>query len=220
MDIFSHRGSGGRLADRRMTHYERFEDIPLFHYDLIMADPPWLFKLRSEKGEKKSAQAQYDCMLIDDIRKMRVGDLAASTGCILWLWCTNPMLPEGISTLEAWNFKFITAGSWAKKTPDRIKKKTGCVIPGKYRWGGGYVLRSTNEPYLIGRIGDVRTSNRTPGGFDGVAREHSRKPEKCYALAEQMIVGKTDIRRLDLFSRTPREGWDTFGLEADKFDPV
>jgi len=199
-----------------MTHYTRFEDIPLFHYDIIKADPAWLFKLRSEKGEDKSPQAQYSCMTIDEIRALRVGDLAASSGCILWLYCTNPMLIEGISTLKAWGFKYVSAGSWAKKYPDK-KLKCGCIRKGKYRWGPGYTLRSTNEPYLIGRIGEPKTVNNTPSGFDGVAREHSRKPEEGYAIAERMLV-RPNPRRLDLFSRQSRPGWDSFGDEIEKFE--
>ena len=33
-----------------------FDPLPMFGFDVIMADPPWLFELRSEAGENKSAQ--------------------------------------------------------------------------------------------------------------------------------------------------------------------
>ena len=44
--------------------------------------------------------------------------------------------------MEAWGFTFTTAGSWEKRT-----------VNNKMQWGPGYRLRSTNEPYLIGKIG-------------------------------------------------------------------
>lgn len=49
-------------------------------------------------------------------------------------------------------------------------------------------------------------------------REHSRKPEEAYTWCEQYLPGA--LRRVELFSRTSRPGWDTWGLEAGKFDPV
>ena len=195
-----------------MTSFDTFSKIPLFKYNLIMADPAWLFELRSDKGEKKSAQAQYDCMTIDEIRALPVQDIAAKD-CLLWLWATNPMLPQALMTLEAWGFNFVTAGSWAKKTAPK-PLKCGCERPGKYRWGTGYVLRSTNEPFLIGRVGDPDIKP-VQSGFDGLAREHSRKPEVAYKLAEKLVP---NAWRLDMFSRETREGWDNFGDQADKFD--
>lgn len=187
-----------------MTAFDTFSEIPLFKYNLIMSDPPWQFELRSSKGEEKSAQNQYDCMTIDEIRAMPV-DTIANKDCILWLWATNPMMPQALMTLEAWGFDYVTMGSWAKKT-----------VNNKYRWGTGYVLRSTNEPFLIGRMGSPQVKP-IQSGFDGVAREHSRKPEESYRLAEKFVP---NAWRLDMFSRESREGWDSFGDEAEKFDEV
>ena len=47
-----------------------------------------------------------------------------------------------------------------------------------------------------------------------VSREYSRKPEEAYPAAELLMP---DARRLELFSRTNRPGWDHFGNEAGKF---
>lgn len=177
---------------------------PYGGYNMIVADPPWRFELyNDETGKEKSPQAQYECMSLDDIKKMPIGQLAAKNS-ILWLWVTNPMLREGIEVLEAWGFEYATAGAWAKKT-----------VNNKYRWGTGYVLRSTHEPFLIGKRGKPKTSRSIPSCFDGLAREHSRKPDEGYAFAEKMIK---DARRLDLFSRQDRDGWTNWGFEKDKFN--
>ena len=50
---------------------------PYGGFDLIMADPPWRFALRSKKGEAKSADAQYDTMTLEEIKAMPVSALAA-----------------------------------------------------------------------------------------------------------------------------------------------
>jgi N6-adenosine-specific RNA methylase IME4 len=47
-----------------------------------------------------------------------------------------------------------------------------------------------------------------------LAREHSRKPEEAYRAAELLMP---NARRLELYSRTNRPGWDAYGFEAGKF---
>ncbi|AYM56354.1 MULTISPECIES: MT-A70 family methyltransferase [Agrobacterium tumefaciens complex] len=179
-----------------------FGDLPPFSFDLIMADPPWLYKLRSENGEGKSAQAHYKCMPLDEIKAMPVLDLA-SENCLLWLYATNPMLPQGLEVLKAWGFEFATAGSWEKTTRH-----------GKQSFGGGYIFRSSNEPILIGTRGEPKTTKSVRSSFRGLARGHSVKPEEGYRQAEKLMP---NARRLELFSRTNRKGWTVWGDEAGKF---
>jgi N6-adenosine-specific RNA methylase IME4 len=141
-------------------------------------------------------------MSIEDIKAQPVLDLA-STDCVLWLWAVNPMLPHAIAVMAAWGFEFKTAGTWLKTT-----------VHGKIAFGTGYVLRSSNEPFLIGTRGKPKTSKSVRSGFTGLAREHSRKPEEAYRAAELLMPS---ARRLELYSRTNRPGWDHFGNEAGKF---
>lgn len=188
----------------RLFHWP-FGNLQPHSYDLIMADPAWHFKTFSEEGEAKAPQAQYRTMSLDDIKALPVLDLAAPD-CVLWLWAVNPMLPQAIEVLAAWGFEFKTAGTWLKTT-----------VKGKVAFGTGYILRSSNEPFLIGTRGKPVTSRSVRSGFMGLAREHSRKPEEAYANAEKLMP---KARRLELFSRTNRVGWDCFGDEVGKFDEV
>ena len=84
-------------------------------YGLIMADPPWSFNNYSKKGEAKNAKAQYECRDLDWIKSLPVSQLAAKD-CLLWLWATNPLLPDCLGVLTAWGFTFKTAGTWVKMT--------------------------------------------------------------------------------------------------------
>ncbi len=179
-----------------------FGDLPPFSFDFIMADPPWLYKVRSEKGEGKSAQAHYKCMPLDKIKAMPVLDLA-SENCLLWLYATNPMLFQAYEVLIDWGFDFVTAGSWEKITKN-----------GKQAFGPGYVLRTSNEPFLIGKRGEPKTTKSVRSSFAGVVRGHSRKPEEGYRHAEKLMP---NARRLELFSRTNRKGWTVWGDETGKF---
>jgi N6-adenosine-specific RNA methylase IME4 len=47
-------------------------------------------------------------------------------------------------------------------------------------------------------------------------REHSRKPEAFFALVESLCPG----RKLEMFSRQPRAGWVTSGIELDAAQDV
>jgi N6-adenosine-specific RNA methylase IME4 len=192
-----------------------------------MADPPWLFRVRSAKGTGKSPQAHYRCLSIEAIAALPVRWLAAPHAVIV-LWATWPLLLGGDergrkpgnahrspigAVLDAWGFRYVTGGSWAKRTPT-----------GKSTFGGGYRVRSSCEPFLIGVKGSPLNSHaernlietvEANNAVDGLRREHSRKPEDAYAWCERYLPG---ARRLELFSRTDRPGWTAAGDEIGKFN--
>lgn len=184
-------------------NYRNFSDIPYGRYGLIMADPPWSFTAWSAKGDRaKGAKAHYACTPLDWIKALPVADVA-TPDCLLWLWATNPMLPDAIETLRAWGFTYKTAGHWVKRAQN-----------GNLAFGTGYILRCAGEPFLIGTRGKPNTramSRSVRSVVEGPRREHSRKPDEAYAAAEALCGGAT---KLDLFSRQPRDGWDQFGNES------
>lgn len=181
-----------------------FDPLPMFGFDFAMVDPAWRF-LSYDGGRSmnhKSPEAQYDTMLLSQIEKLPIGDLFGDGG-ILWLWCTSPMIDQQIACLKKWGFRFCTSGGWMKRTRN-----------GEMRWGTGYRLRSTMEPYALGIIGNPKSSRGIPNGFDGLARKHSQKPEEAYRWAEKMMPA---ARRCEIFSRTERKDWSTWGDEAGLF---
>ena len=181
-----------------------FDPHAPFAFDLVMADPPWPWAAYSDKGLEKSPEAQYATMSMDAIAALPVGDLLAPGG-VLFLWCTWPLFHKQAALVERWGLEARTGGAWAKRTAS-----------GKLRWGTGYLLRSVCEPFLIATLkGSGFRGASEPNLIDGVAREHSRKPEEAYALLERVLP---DARRLDLFSRQTRPGWAAWGFEAGKFD--
>jgi N6-adenosine-specific RNA methylase IME4 len=187
-----------------MAVFTDFGALPRLTYDLIMCDPPWLFNNWSKKGEEKNATAQYPCLPVDDLSALRVADLA-SKDAVLWLWATNPMLPQAIDLMKQWGFRYVTAGHWVKRTKH-----------GKLAFGTGYALRCAGEPFLIGAVGRPSYARNVRSVLEAQTREHSRKPDEAYAAAEQMVPWAN--RRLDLFSREERCGWDAFGNEVGKFE--
>lgn len=193
-----------------------FDPLRPFGYDVVVVDPPWHFELRSARGEAKSPQAQYATMGLDDIMALPVGDLVAPGG-VVWMWCTWPLVAGGVhaAVMRRWGIEPKTGGVWAKRTAS-----------GKLRMGPGYILRTVCEPFLIGTLpgadwhgASIRNLIETVEAIslDGVAREHSRKPEESYALIEAAMP---KARRADLFARQSRVGWDAWGDEAGKFDSI
>jgi N6-adenosine-specific RNA methylase IME4 len=199
-----------------------FGTLKPFSYDLIMVDPPWPTTLRSPKGEGKSFTRHYGAMSFEQIAALPVGQLA-SKNCVLMLWATWGLLLHGGDpkrhfagadagrspvgeTMQGWGFRYVTGGPWLKRT-----------VTGKLAFGCGYRLRDCNEPFLLGVTGAPVTSRRERNLIEGLRREHSRKPEEAFAWCERLMP---DARKLELFSRQSRPGWDSWGLEAGKFDPV
>ncbi|EFL88313.1 MT-A70 family methyltransferase [Ahrensia sp. R2A130] len=182
-----------------------FGELSPQSFDLIVADPPWAFENFSEAGEGKNAKAHYQCMSLADISALPVMDLA-SENCLLWLWATNPMIPQALDVMAAWGFTFKTSGVWHKKT-----------VHGKTAFGTGYIFRSASEPILIGTRGEPKTTRSTRSVIEAPVREHSRKPDEAFSVAESLMP---NARRLELFSRQSRDGWQTWGDQSAKFDEV
>ncbi len=176
---------------------------PAGGYQMIMADPPWAYEMRSEKGYDRAPQAHYDCMLIDDIAALPVSALAAEH-CLLWLWALSPMLPQALAVIDAWGFEYKTGGHWVKTAK----------APGKLAFGAGYILRNAGEPFLIATRGAPKTERTVRSVIMAHRREHSRKPDEAFAAAEALMP---HAQRIELFSRQARPGWMHWGNETEKF---
>ena len=193
-----------------------FEDIPepdwpftglqRGGYDVIVADPAWRFQTYSAKGKlKKSAECHYATMTLEQIKALPVADLAAPD-CALFLWATAPMLREAIEVMDAWGFEYKSHGIWGKVT-----------VRGRLAFGTGYRIRNSHEPWLIGTRGKPKNTKGERSLLMAPLRDHSRKPEEFYAMVERWMP---NARRLDLFSRTDRPTWSSWGNQTGLFTPL
>lgn len=177
-----------------------FSDLRLFGYDVIVADPPWDFRTYSDRGGSKSAKAHYKTMSFADIESVPVGHLARGD-CLLLLWTCGWALPHAIETVKAWGFVFKSEMIWRK-----------VFKSGAPRMGTGYRVRTMHEPIIVATIGNPE-HKAFPSVFDGIAREHSRKPREFYDL----VAGATpNAVRCDLFAREVHSGFDGWGAEYGK----
>lgn len=173
-------------------------------YSLMVIDPPWKYRTWSIKGLGKSPDQHYRTMTIEEIADLPVADLAAKD-CVLWLWATQPMLDQQIEIMKGWGFRYVSHGSWVKRTKN-----------GKLAIGTGYSLRNSHDTFLIGSIGKPKYVDRgVRSVVEGPIRENSRKPDEAYTAARRLVPYG---RAADVFSRETRPTFENWGDEATLFD--
>jgi len=173
-------------------------------YSVIYADPPWSFKTYSNKGKDRSPEKHYNVMNFKDICNLPVNKIA-NDNSVLLMWVIDPLLDKAFKVIEAWGFKYKTVGfTWAKTN----RKSEG------YFTGLGYWTRGNPEMCLLATKGKPkRISKSVPQLVVEQRREHSRKPDIMYNHIENLLEGPY----IELFARTQRNGWDSWGNQTDKF---
>jgi N6-adenosine-specific RNA methylase IME4 len=181
-------------------------------FGVICPDPPWSFEVYSGKGKQRSAERHCDTWTLESIKALPVGALAADD-CALLLWGVWPNLDVALEVIEAWGFKYQTAGLlWVKTNEDA----ESVALDGTgLHWGMGYHTRANTEPCLLATRGSPR---RLSADIHQVivapVGEHSAKPDEAYRRMERLYAGP----RLELFGRKRRDGWTVWGNEVDGYD--
>ena len=173
-------------------------------YNVIYADPPWTFKTFSDKGKDRSPENHYNVMSLKDICNLPISKIA-NDNSVLLMWVVDPLLDKAFEVINAWGFKYKTVGfTWAKTN----RKSMGFFT------GLGYWTRGNPEMCLLATKGKPkRISKSVPQLVVEQRREHSRKPDIMYNHIENLLEGPY----VELFARTQRSGWDSWGNQTDKF---
>lgn len=176
-------------------------------YSLIYADPPW----KQSKGGKKNVRANtsgkpldYPVCSLDEIKShMQQADALTGDNAILFLWTIDKYLFEAQEIAEQIGYKLHARMIW--------DKVTGIPAAFTVRYGHEYLL------YMYkGKLTPVATDER--GKIHTVFREqvkrHSQKPETAYNIIERLYPNE---KKIELYARNQRSGWDCWGNEVDKF---
>lgn len=165
-------------------------------FSCILIDPPWM-----ERGGgkiKRGADRHYPLVKTKEMPQIiyQSGVWRPAENAHLWMWSTNNFLPDALWLMEALGFRYLTNAVWVKT-----------------RIGLGQYLRGQHELLLFGVRGrgvlarterkNLSTLLQAPSGV------HSQKPEESYTLIESRSVGP----RLEMFARSSREGWTSWGNE-------
>ena len=173
----------------------------LGRYSVVYADPAWDYgKMKERKKAHRGGnpQSHYKTMSVEEICKMPVADLADENSC-LFLWVTNPKMQLGFDVMKAWGFKYQTIITWVKIDNSNKVIKNGI----------GFYFRGATEHILFGTKGSFKipTDKRIPNVIMAKRNAHSSKPVEAYNLIENV----TDGKRIELFARNKRDGWDCWG---------
>lgn len=172
-------------------------------YRTIVADPPWPISPRIGRGgrRRRATEVPYGFMAVQEIAALPVSDLA-DVEAHLYLWVTRRYFREGIAVQIARSWGFQPCGEliWGLRNP-----------------GMGGFLGNGHEPILLASRGRLPwPRNELPAGVcfwkQPYARGkiHSAKPEAFFDLVERV----SPPPRLELFARSQRLGWDSWGDEA------
>jgi N6-adenosine-specific RNA methylase IME4 len=184
-------------------------------YNVILADPPWKIKAgRPLKGYKmengkqlfipvsnKSRDTEYPHMAIEDIKSLKVKDIAADDAH-LYMWVTNSHLPFAFEIIKEWGFKYSTMIVWAKN-------RMGGGLGGTYKITTEFLIFATKGRLKANQTNESTWFNEKRTYENGFPK-HSKKPTFFYELIEKTSPG----RKIELFARQKREGWDSWGNEV------
>ena len=170
-------------------------------FGIILADPPWEYRVWSKKGMGRSAENHYPTMTLNGICTLPVADIAAKD-CVLFMWATFPNLPDAFKVIKAWGFAYKTVAftfvKRNKKSPD-------------YFVGLGHWTRSNAEICLLATKGKPRRVSKSVRQIiDAPIGRHSEKPAET---RERIVELMGDLPRVELFAREKVEGWLSWGNE-------
>jgi len=185
-------------------------------YAAVAADCPWHHTTYSAKGQtSRSPSHHYPTMSIAELCALPVRDVA-SRNSHLFLWTTQPHLQVSFKVMEAWNYKFSSVFLfWVKLNPRAVDQMF--LSDRDVMRGMGKTTRKSVEILLLGRRGSPKRLRKDlPDFLFAPRREHSRKPDGAYSR----IIAYCPGPRLEMFAREPRDGFDVFGNQTDKFAPA
>jgi N6-adenosine-specific RNA methylase IME4 len=198
-----------------------FGDLEPRSYGCICADPPWLYKTHTEQVAdlSRGAMKHYSVMGLKDIIALPVRDLAAKD-CHLFIWTTGPHLKATFDVIRAWGFAYSgVAFTWVKLKRSHKTDQLRFLPSAEsdLHVGLGYTTRKNAEFCLLARRGNARrVAKDVREIIMAPVREHSRKPEEFRDRVERYVG--PDVRICELFARSTRENWASWGNETQKYE--
>ena len=176
----------------------------LARYDLIYADPPW----KQSKGGKKNVRENssgkpldYPVCSLEEIKHHLAQAVSlTNNNSILFLWTIDKYLFEAQQMAEELGYKLHARMIW--------DKVTGIPAAFTVRYGHEYLLymyKGKLTPIALEERGKIHTV------FRERAQRHSQKPQIAYEIIERLYPS---ARKIELYARNHREGWDCWGNEV------
>lgn len=176
-----------------------------YRYGVIYSDPPWPQEKSNPRKVRPLQKKEFDYPILSftEIKEIHrdVLDKLADEKHNLFIWTIDRFLPQ-----TEWVMKDLGYILHARLIWD----KTNGIAP-------AFTVRYSHE-YLLWfyqKGGMLLPRPAVQGKYATVMREpstkHSKKPNCAYEMLEDMFP---DVRKVELFARNEREGWDCWGNEV------
>ena len=175
-------------------------------YDILYTDPPWMQGRGGRKAARPNSTGMsvpYQTMTLPEILEIhrKVATNLMNEKHNIFMWTIDKYLPETEEIMRLLGYQVHARIIW-----DKLNGPSP-----------SYTLRFAHE-YLLWFFKPKQMylpAKEMRGGFTDVIREgsrkHSQKPEAAYEMIEAMFP---EAKRLELFARQERAGWDCFGNEV------
>jgi N6-adenosine-specific RNA methylase IME4 len=178
-------------------------------YPVILTDPPW-FYYGDQKGKYAMASKHYNTESDEDL--IEIGRPPLSDPGILFMWTTSAKMGTALRLIEEWGLHYRgVAFTWIK-----VSKVTG--KPFGARGPRASITKPLCEYVLAASTkAKGRPLKFGPGGEGVVSTvfapvgEHSAKPTEVH---ERIEILYPEYRKLEMFARNTRRGWDVVGDEV------
>jgi len=171
---------------------QRDGDSNTQRYEVIYADPPWRY---GNATPNRRIENHYPTMMLATICCM---EIPAARDAVLYMWATAPLLMEAFAVIRSWGFCYKSHAVWDKEI-----------------LGMGYWFRGQHELLMVatrGRVSPPMPELRISSVIRCERGAHSAKPEYVRAMIEKWFP---HAKRLELFSRLKRPGWDVYGNQVE-----
>jgi N6-adenosine-specific RNA methylase IME4 len=208
-----------KQAEKQIRHGEQVKVVEKYvppddKFNVITVDFSWPYDDALE-GDTMRGAPPYPPQSIDEIVKFIRGPLARCCDdvCVLGNWITGPMAldlhvgPVVQREIEMLGFKPLHERIW-KKTRATGGQFVGLGRP--IRWDAEKLQIYVRGKVVFNDLGEEHGRPIQQTVFEAHVGEHSEKPQRAYTDLEQLVPY---TKRLEMFSRAPREGWVTTGAE-------
>lgn len=172
-------------------------EAPADKYRIVYADPPWDYGAHAQPDYQTEQRDHYPVMELQAICDVPVEEWVEDDA-VLFLWATSPILEKSFEVVHAWGFEYKTTFVW-----DKIKHNMGHYNSVRHE----FLLvctRGACQPDTKQLFDSVQSIERS--------KKHSQKPAEFYDIIETLY---THGRRLEIFARAERDGWDVYGHLAE-----
>ena len=173
-------------------------------YDVILADPPWKQSKGGKKSVRQSSSGQamdYSVCTLDEIRNhLKQATELTEDNAILFLWTIDKYLIDAQRIAESLGYKLHARMIW--------NKVTGIPAAFTIRYGHEYLLymyKGKLRPIAYDERGRIHTV------FTERVKRHSQKPEISFEIIQRLYPTE---RKIELYARQERPGWDCWGNEV------